>query len=127
MTKRKELTEQEALFISCLLGEARGNIRSALAMAGYSEHTKFKDVVHKLRDEILEAAKDALVLGSLEASFSLLGVLVDGNAPGTANKIKAAQEILNRVGVSTKDGVDLKVPSGGIVIMPAKEFKNADD
>ena len=41
----KELTEKQAAFLEALLGEARGNIRAAMDIAGYSKMTKTSEVV----------------------------------------------------------------------------------
>ena len=41
----KKLTRKQAAFLETLLGEARGNIRAAMDIAGYSKSTKTSEVV----------------------------------------------------------------------------------
>ena len=48
----KTLTPKQEDFLEALLGEARGNIRAAMDMAGYSKSTKTTDVVGPLKEEI---------------------------------------------------------------------------
>ena len=53
-TKKKILTEKQELFLEFLCGEAKGDIRSAMNLAGYSENTKVSEVVSSLKDEIVD-------------------------------------------------------------------------
>ena len=52
----KEITDKQSDFLEALLGEARGNIRAAMDIAGYSKMTKTSEVVSSLREEITERA-----------------------------------------------------------------------
>ena len=52
----KTLTPKQEDFLEALLGEARGNIRAAMDMAGYSKSTKTTEVVGPLKAEITERA-----------------------------------------------------------------------
>ena len=52
----KTLTPKQEDFLEALLGEARGNIRAAMDMAGYSKRTKTSEVVGPLKEEITERA-----------------------------------------------------------------------
>ena len=52
----KTLTPKQEDFLETLLGEARGNIRAAMDMAGYSKSTKTSEVVGPLKEEITERA-----------------------------------------------------------------------
>ena len=55
-TTEKEITDKQSDFLEALLGEARGNIRAAMDIAGYSKMTKTSEVVSSLREEITECA-----------------------------------------------------------------------
>ena len=55
-TTEKEITDKQSDFLEALLGEARGNIRAAMDIAGYSKMTKTSEVVSSLREEITERA-----------------------------------------------------------------------
>ena len=52
----KTLIPKQEDFLEALLGEARGNIRAAMDMAGYSKSTKTTEVVGPLKEEITERA-----------------------------------------------------------------------
>ena len=49
-------TNKQEDFLEALLGEARGNIRAAMDIAGYSKMTKTTEVVGPLKYEIIERA-----------------------------------------------------------------------
>lgn len=121
MKKKKEYTEQQLAFLEHLFGEARGDYKVALALAGYSPNTRVSDVVKSLREEIVQAALDYLSLSAPKAAFEMVDVMSNPTKGGASIAIKAAQEVLNRSGVNTKDDISVKVPSGGIFIMPAKQ------
>jgi hypothetical protein len=121
--KTRELTQQQKDFIDHLLGEAKGDYKKALVLAGYSENTRASDLIKSLRQEIIDASLNHLALNAPKAAHELTDVMANPTKSGAVTVMKTATEILNRVGVSaTKtDGVDLKVPAGGLFIMPAKE------
>ena len=52
----KTLTPKKEDFLEALLGEARGKIRAAMVIAGYSKTTKTAEVVGPLKEEITERA-----------------------------------------------------------------------
>ncbi len=121
MAKVKELTPQQKVFLEALFGEAEGNFRDAMRAAGYSDMTTRKEIITTLGDEIVQMASGYLALNAPKAAVKLVGVLDSPDKPGNPNLLKAAAEILNRVGVQKAAGdVNLKVPSGGLVILPAK-------
>ena len=121
MAKTKELTPQQKIFLEALFGEAEGNFREAMRAAGYSDMTTRKEIITTLGDEIVQMASGYLALNAPKAAVKLVGVLDNPDKPGNPNLLKAAAEILNRVGVARSAGdVNLKVPSGGLVILPAK-------
>lgn len=121
---QRELTEKQKIFLDALMGEARGNIRKAMDIAGYAKESSVASVVNSLKDEMIDRAKNYMAANAMKASMALEDSLDDPNALGTANKLKAAQAILDRAGISgktEKEGdVNLKVPTGGLFILPAK-------
>ena len=116
------LTDLQKAFLSHLLGEARGNFHLAKKLAGYSDTTPVSEIVRSLREELREAATDALNIASVQASFELQSIMESPTKGGASVALKAAQQILDRVGVKQNEG-EVKVPQGGIVIMPAKNVK----
>lgn len=125
--KQRELTDQQKVFLESLFGDSEGDFRTAMRAAGYSENTTRGEIIKTLGDEIIGTANGILALDAPKAAHKLRSLLDNPNIPGAANLHKAAAEILNRVGVQKAAGdVQLKVPSGGLVILPAKGSFNQD-
>jgi hypothetical protein len=119
--KIRELTEKQKLFLKVLMNEAKGNIRKALDLAGY-EATTPSEIIKSLGQEIRQLAEDTLSSHAPAASLAMVESLFDPNAAGVPSKIKAAQDILDRVGVVKKTEQEVKLNTGaGLVILPAKE------
>lgn len=127
MADKKELTEKQQVFLEALTGEARGNVRSAMRVAGYSDTTKIHEVVGPLRDEIVERASMMLAMNAPLATISMIDVLHDPAAMGARNAVAAAREILDRSGLVKKEQVEIKGPEGGIFILPPKQSEPVDD
>lgn len=121
MTDEKKYTEMQEAFLDALCGEARGNIREAMNMAGYSPNTRINEVVGPLRDEIVNRASDLLAMNAPRATFSMIDVLHDPGAMGARNAVAAATQILDRAGLVKKEQVEIKGPEGGIFILPPKQ------
>jgi hypothetical protein len=121
MIKKRELTEHQTRFLEALGGEAKGDVRTAIRLAGYAENTSINDITKSLKEEILEVTMNLLALNAPKAAFGLLELLTDPNSAGATTKLKVIQDLLNRVGAATRqEDIQLKVPSGGLFIMPAK-------
>ena len=116
----KTLTPKQEDFLEALLGEARGNIRAAMDMAGYSKSTKTTEVVGTLTEEITERASMILAMNAPKAAFGIVDVLDDLSALGTRNAISAAREVLDRTGLVKKEQVEVSGNAGGIFILPPK-------
>ena len=116
----KELTDKQAAFLEALLGEARGNIRAAMDIAGYSKTTATTEVVGPLKEEITERAGMMLAINAPKAAFGIIDVLDDPSALGARNAISAAREVLDRTGLVKKEQVEVSGNSGGIFMLPPK-------
>ncbi len=123
--KKKELTTMEAAFIDHLFSdEAKGNIRIAMKMAGYSDNISVTQITKQLRVEITEACQQYIAAQGPAAILANLDVMFNGNQLGAANKLKAAMSVLDRAGLVKPEGdVNLKIPEGGLIILPAKKKK----
>jgi|TARA_R110000744_G_scaffold16893_3_gene46229 hypothetical protein len=127
MSEEKQLTEKQQAFLEALVGEARGDIRSAMRVAGYSDSTKVHEVVTPLREEIVERASMMLAMNAPRATFSMIDVLHDPAAMGARNAVAAAREILDRSGLVKKEQMEIKGPEGGIFILPPKQAEPVYD
>ena len=122
-TPKKEYTDKQQAFLDALMGEARGNIRKAMDIAGYSKGTKASEVTIPLKEEIIEQASMMLAMNAPKAAHGLIGVLDDPTALGARNAINAAREVLDRTGLVKKEKVEVTNNGGGMFILPPK----ADD
>lgn len=127
MTDKKELTEKQEAFLEALCGDARGSIREAMNMAGYSSNTRISEVVGPLRDEIVDRASMVLAVNAPKATFSMVDVLNDPGAMGARNAVAAATQILDRTGLIKKEKIEIKGPEGGVFILPPKMVTPTDD
>lgn len=119
--KERVLTDQQKLFLSVLMDEAEGDLKVALRLAGYSPGTRPYDIMKTLRAEIVDVAMGHLALNAPKASHKLTQILDNPSKESANNLMKAATEVLNRAGaVAPKEDVNLRVPEGGLFIMPAK-------
>ena len=120
--KKRELNEQQQKFLDALSHEAKGNIKQALAIAGYAE-TSQSNIVSSLKDEIVEVATKILAKSAPMASQKLVEILMsDDPIPQVGAKLQAAQTLLDRVGVAKRDKLDVThTAASGIFILPNKE------
>lgn len=117
----KDYTEKQLAFLEALAGEAKGNIRAAMDLAGYSKATHFKELLNPLQDEMIALANSVLAYNSVKAAFGLSGVLDDPTALGAKNAVTAATQILDRVGVVKKEKIEVSSDTGGLFILPPKK------
>ena len=126
-TRKRELTEKQQAFLNHLV-ETQGDAREAAKLAGYSSH--YHHVVKTLKSEILELTQEVLANSAPKAAFKLVEI-IDSKRPiiQANNKLAAATTLLDRVGVSKVDRVDINhnVQSGGIFLMPDKKPLDLDD
>ena len=90
-------------------------------MAGYSGN--HYQVLKSLKEEIVDLASDVLARSAPKAAFKLIQMVEsDRPVPQASQKLAAAQTILDRVGVSKTERlqVDHNV-QGGIFVLPAKD------
>lgn len=120
--KIRNLTEKQEKFLQILL-ECRGNVSEACRRAGYSENTDPYLIAKSLKDEIVELAKDYLSTNGIKAAISLTEVIDDPTALGNREKLKAATELLDRVGVYKTEKVEHSGLDNSIVLLPPKNAR----
>tara|TARA_R110002020_G_scaffold102141_2_gene240127 strand:- start:574 stop:960 length:387 start_codon:yes stop_codon:yes gene_type:complete len=118
---KKELTIRQQNFLDHLV-DTGGDPREAAELAGYAKNGHWQ-VVHALKNEIIELASNILAQSAPKAAMKLVDIM-DSNTPiPQANmRLQAAQTILDRTGLGKQDRLDInhKV-EGGLFILPAKE------
>jgi phage terminase small subunit len=118
-TKRK-LTEKQQLFLNSII-ETKGDLKLSAELAGYAGN--HYQIMQSLKQEIVELAETVLAREAPKAAFKLIEVMDSNTAIPQANvKLQAAQTILDRVGVSKTERMQINHNvSGGIFILPEKE------
>ena len=126
-TQERSLTNTQEKFLDVLFGEARGNLRKAGELAGYSEHS-YPKVVRNLKQEIISRAENYLATHSAKAATKMVDMLdEDGTTPHANIRMEAAKQILDRIGIVRKDQIDINMKSlHGIFILPAKDNIDKD-
>lgn len=127
MSEEKQYTEKQIAFLDALCADARGDIRTAMQMAGYSDKTKIAEVVNPLKDEIIERASTMLAMNAPKAAYGLVDVLNDPASMGARNAVSAAAQILDRTGLVKREQITVEGPTGGLFILPPKQVSADDD
>lgn len=127
MTNKKELTTKQIIFLENLIS-CNGNARQAAELAGYAEGS-YTAVVKGLRSEILEMTQGILASNAPQAALKLVHIMNSDEPIPQANvRLQAVQTLLDRVGISKTDKLDITVESNnGIFILPAKNKTIIED
>lgn len=127
-TDRKlPLTEKQEAFLEALTGEAKGDIRTAMRIAGYSDNVKVHEVVNPLREHIIERTTLMLATNAPKAAYGLVNVLNDPSSMGARNAVSAATQLLDRVGVVKKEQIEIETKGNAMFILPPKSKESDDD
>ena len=114
-TNNRNLTEQQQKFLDALSGEAQGDIKAALQVAGYKD-TSYYAVVKSLRQEIIDTANTILAHSAPKAAKKLVDVLEsDEPIPQVNAKLQAAQTLLDRVGVAKKESINSLITEASLI------------
>ena len=118
---KKELTLKQKTFLDNLV-DCGGNAKQAAELAGYAEGS-YTSVVKSLKKEILDISEGILAQNAPKAALKLVNIMdSDQPIPQASIRLQAAQTLLDRVGISKTDKLNLNVEgSNGIFILPAKQ------
>ena len=118
---KRNLTEKQESFLNNLI-ETKGDLKLSAELAGYAGN--HYQVINSLRQEIVDLASTVLAREAPKAAFKLVEVMDSDTAMPQANvKLQAAQTILDRVGVSKTERLDINQNvNGGIFILPEKQL-----
>ena len=122
----RQLTEKQQKFIAVLFDEAGGDMVTAKKMAGYSDATTTTEIVKGLKEEILEATQMYMARNAPKAAMAMTGALYDPTELGIRDKMSAAKELLDRVGLVKTEKMQVEA-SGGVMLMPPKAVVEDDD
>jgi len=119
--KDRQLTSQQSHFLE-LLFENGGQVTAAALDAGYSRGSAAW-LKSSLSDEIIERTKQVLATNALKAANRVI-TTIDNPAPerGDELRLKAAESLLNRVGVAKQEQINHNVTAiHGVVLLPPKK------
>ena len=124
--KDRNLTEKQQAFLDHLV-ETGGDFKKSAELAGYSGN--HYQVLKSLKEEVADLASDVLAREAPTAAFKIIEVMKSNKpVPQANNKLQAAQTILDRVGVSKTDRIDVNHNTGGgIFILPEKKAIELDE
>ena len=119
-TTTRELTDKQQKFLDNLI-ETQGDLKLSAELAGYSGN--HYQVIRSLKHEIVELASDVLAREAPSAAFKLVEMMGSSTAVPQANvKLQAAQTILDRVGVTKKEKLDVNhTVTNSVFILPEKK------
>ena len=118
--KDRTLTEKQESFLGHLV-ETGGDFKKSAELAGYSGN--HYQVLQSLKEEVVDLASNVLAREAPLAAFKIIEVMrSDKPIPQANYKLQAAQTILDRVGVSKTDRLEVNHNAGGgIFILPEKK------
>ena len=116
----RDLTDKQQKFLDCLI-ETKGDLKRSAELAGYAGN--HYQVIRSLKHEIVELASDVLAREAPSAAFKLVEMMGSSTAVPQANvKLQAAQTILDRVGVTKKEKLDVNhTVTNSVFILPEKK------
>lgn len=120
-SRKPALTDKQEAFLDALF-ENGGNLTAAAEVAGYSKGSTawLRD---RLADEIVERTRSLLAGHSLKAANKIAS-LVDSHdiERGDELRMKAAEAVLNRVGLGKQETMNHNVTAvHGVVLLPPKK------
>ena len=115
----RNLTEKQQKFLDVLFDEAQGNVVAAKKLAGYAESNSTADIINSLKDEILEKTNLYLARNAPLAAVAMTGALIDPTQLGIKEKMQAAKEVMDRVGIIKSEKLQVE-STGGVMLLPPK-------
>lgn len=115
----RNLTEKQQKFLDVLFDDAHGDLLQAKRLAGYSDTTPTSEVTNALKEEILERTNLFLARNAPRAAMAMVGAIADPTELGIKEKMTAAKEIMDRVGIIKSEKVQVEA-TGGVMILPPK-------
>ena len=122
----RELTVKQRVFLDVLFEEAKGDMVQAKKIAGYANSSSTSEIIKGLKEEILEATQMYMARNAPKAAMAMTHALYDPTELGIRDKMSAAKELLDRVGLVKTEKMQVEA-SGGVMIMPPKAPVEDDD
>jgi hypothetical protein len=121
----RELTERQQKFLEVLFEEAGGDVVQAKRLAGYADSVRTSEVIRGIKEEIMERTQLYMARNAPRAAMSLVSGMIDPTELGLRDKLNAAKDLLDRVGLVKTEKVQVEA-TNGLMILPPKE-KDTED
>ena len=122
----RELTMKQKVFLDVLFEQAGGDMVQAKKIAGYADSSSTSEIIKGLKEEILEATQMYMARNAPKAAMAMTGALYNPTELGIRDKMSAAKELLDRVGLVKTEKMQVEA-SGGVMLMPPKAVVEDDD
>ncbi len=120
---KKDLTKKQETFLDTLFSNG-GNVIEAMEVAKYHPSSR-SNLLRSVRNEIIERTRSSLSGAAVKSAKRIEEALdADGTIPTSQmeTRMKAATDILDRVGVSKRQEIDIRAEViHGVVLLPAKK------
>jgi hypothetical protein len=115
-------TEKQEAFLNALV--ELGNYTDAKKAAGYSPSTIYRDIIvdEEMASEVKRRLSQYMILHAPQAVKSLVELMENPATIGGAIKRGSATDILDRVGLSKQDSLEVTIKQpDGIIVLPTKK------
>jgi hypothetical protein len=126
MAKERQLNEKQQKFLDVLFEEAHGDVVRAKHLAGYAETYSTSELIKGIKDEVLERTNMYLARNAPRAAMSMVSAMIDPTELGIKEKMSAAKEVMDRVGIIKSEKIQVE-SSGGVMILPPKRSENDEE
>lgn len=118
-----DLTEFQTKFLELIFQpQYIGNEKQAAIDAGYSPNTQLLQIYDTLKRELIEKADTILARKIPKSINGIESVLDNPDQKGAKAKLEAATIVLDRVGISKRDRMEIEIKNpSGVFIIPAKK------
>ena len=122
----RELTDNQRTFLEVLFEEGiDGDFAKAKVAAGYSPNYATSSLVKSLEEEILKATRTYLTRTAPRAALAIGNIIDNPTTLGVKEKMAAAKDILDRVGVVKVERME--ITGTNVFILPSKKTEEEDD
>lgn len=118
----KTLTEKQQKFLDVLFDEAGGDVVRAKELAGYSPNNSTTEIIKAIKEEVVEATQLYMARNAPRAAMSIVSGMVEPTELGMKDKLTAAKDLLDRVGLVKTEKLQVEA-SNGLMILPPKEIE----
>lgn len=120
-----QLTDKQEKFLELIFKpEYLHNYAKAAVDAGYSPNSPIHIIVQGVQKQILERVEMYLATKAPSAAMRIIDVLQSPDMKGAKAALEAATTIMDRVGLSKKERIELEVKApSGVFILPSKNDK----